>query len=84
MWNLLGDAMHGPSGTYYYGSGGHRALFWHMFDQVLIRPELMTYFANEDLKILDSDGMVSLLNDQGQPDRDNASDHLPLLIRLSL
>jgi hypothetical protein len=38
MWSLLGDRADGPPGTYYYAAGGHVRYFWHMFDQVLVRP----------------------------------------------
>lgn len=44
MWGLLGDASPGPPGTYYYPSSEHVVFFWNMFDQVLIRPELLHLF----------------------------------------
>ncbi|MBI2808325.1 MAG: hypothetical protein HYX68_25335 [Planctomycetes bacterium] len=53
-----------------------------MFDQVLVRPELMDRL--DDLRILDSDGEVSFLNHAGRPDRNTASDHLPILFRLRI
>jgi hypothetical protein len=39
MWGHFGDATDGPSGTFYRGSSEQVEYFWHMFDQVLIRPE---------------------------------------------
>jgi len=84
MWNFLGDFNSNPPGTYYYPNAEHEALFWHVFDQVLIRPDLLNRFSNEDLKILTSDGETSFLNESGIPDKNVASDHLPLLFRLDL
>jgi hypothetical protein len=82
MWSLLGDASPGPPGTYYRSESGHVAYFWHMFDQVLIRPELLPAFDNETLKIIDSDGTRSFLKNSGVPNENAASDHLPILFRL--
>ena len=58
-------------------------VFWNMFDQVLIRPELLDRFCNEDLEILETDGKKSLVNPSKTP-RKKISDHLPILFRLSL
>ena len=33
-----------------------RACFWNMFDQLLVRPELLSSFKNENLQILTSAG----------------------------
>lgn len=82
MWSLLGDASRGPPGTYHYRQSEQVAYFWHMFDQVLVRPSLLSAFRNEDLTVLESDGETSLLNRSGAPDPDVGSDHLPILFRL--
>ena len=84
MWGLFGDGTPGPSGTYYYRNSEHTAFFWNMFDQVLIRPDLLSRFDNEGLEILESDGEVSFLSDEGLPDTNAASDHLPVMFRLAL
>lgn len=84
MWSLLGDASPGPPGTYYYRSSEYVVFFWNMFDQVLIRPELLHLFNSEDLEILQSDGDISFLSSRGLPDRDVASDHLPIFFKLDL
>jgi hypothetical protein len=84
MWNLMGDEPPGPPGTYYYPEGGHRAFFWHMFDQVLIRPGLLDRFDAQRLRVLESVDHTPLLNAAGLPDGDRASDHLPLLFQLNL
>lgn len=84
MWARFGDRPDGTPGTYYYGSSESVAYFWHVFDQVLLRPDLLPYFRNEDLLVPTSDGTTSLLTERGRPDRSVASDHLPVIIRLDL
>jgi hypothetical protein len=82
MWGHFGDRSPGPPGTYHYEGGGYVSYFWHLYDQVLIRPALLEYFRGEDLEILTGDG--SLLDASEMPDRVRFSDHLPLLFRLSM
>ena len=84
MWNFLGDFSPFPAGTHFYQSSEHVAYFWNMYDQVLVRPELLDKFAIEDLKILDSIGEKSLLTNAGLPNKKLASDHLPVFFRLKL
>jgi hypothetical protein len=55
-----------------------------MTDQVLMRPDLMASFQNENLTVLTVDGDRSLLTRKGFPDASFASDHLPVLFRLDL
>lgn len=76
MWSCFGDRSEGPAGTYYYRKTTHISYFWNIFDQVLLRPELMHWL--RELKILDSDGSASLVDEQGRPDPEAGSDHLPL------
>jgi len=83
MWNFFGD-MKSPPGTYYYYKSEPKVYFWNIFDQVLIRPELLSRFDTNDLQILTSDGEISFLNDQGLPDTRIVSDHLPIIFKISL
>ena len=53
-----------------------------MYDQVLLRPELMNTL--RDLRILTSDGVEPLVTPNGTPKKSNASDHLPLFFQLEL
>jgi len=85
MWSLFGessDAPHEPPGTFYLAGGHGENLFWNMYDQVLVRPELMDAF--RDLRILHDDGEQSLLTASGRPHRGTASDHLPITFRLDI
>lgn len=83
MWSLLGDASSGPPGTFYYNNSEPITFFWNMFDQVLLRPSLLPYFDNEELKIVTSCGDTELLSPQGIPNG-QISDHLPILFKLNI
>jgi hypothetical protein len=84
MWSLLGDHSAGPPGTYYYKSeSGQVVYYWHMLDQVLLRPDLLPVFDNRSLQILDSDGQDSFLSPNGTPDTVTGSDHFPITFRLN-
>ena len=94
MWGHFGDLTHErwppghpehePAGTCYYPAAESRWYYWNMFDQVLLRPELLPAFRGQDLKVLVTDGSTALLDDKGLPNRKEFSDHLPLLFRLNL
>ncbi len=82
MWSRLGDGTAGPPGTYYYRSSSQACYFWNTFDQVLIRPSLLDFFCNDDLKVVTTIGQVDLLDRNGRPDQRSFSDHLPLYVKL--
>lgn len=94
MWSHFGDSTHElyppghpdhqPAGTCYYSPRESRWYYWNMSDQVLIRPELLPFFRNQDLKIIVTDGVTSLLTNRGLPNRTLASDHFPIRFRLHL
>ena len=80
MWSYLGDR--GDSaGTFYYDSAQPVCYFWNVFDQVLLRPDLLEHFSHDQLRIVTEIGGISLLKD-GCPDKALASDHLPLVLDL--
>ena len=83
MWSLFGDESDGPPGTFYYNASSEPVnYYWHMYDQVLLRPDLIPFFPNRELRILTHTGSDSMLTSSGRPDADSASDHLPLLFKL--
>lgn len=84
MWSYLGDISAGPPGTYFYNSGGDINFYWNIFDQVLIRPELLSTFSNDSIKIITKVGQVSLISELGRPNRSVGSDHLPILLSLKI
>jgi hypothetical protein len=52
MWSRLGDDSAGPCGTYYYNSSNAATYFWHTFDQILIRPDLLKSLTPLDFTLL--------------------------------
>lgn len=82
MWSRLGDDSEGCSGTYYYNRAAMVNYFWHTFDQVLLRPSLLTCFNAGDLKIIDNiNGESLIINGKIS---DQFSDHLPIMLKLAI
>ena len=53
MWNLYGDEPRSSApATYYYRGSDPHELYWHMLDQVLIRPSLLNRFDFSNLEIV--------------------------------
>jgi len=83
MWRFFGERGDGPPGTHYYPAGGKIIAFhWNIFDQVLVRPDLMDRL--QEVRILDRIDAMPLLNDNGLPANGIGSDHLPLYFALDL
>jgi endonuclease/exonuclease/phosphatase family metal-dependent hydrolase len=85
MWPFFGTAGKGNvSGTHYHNSGSYHNYYWHIFDQVLIRPELLYGFDDSHLKIVDSIEGLSLINKVSAERRidPSISDHLPITFKL--
>lgn len=80
MWKFLGKRTP-PYGTYYYNGSNIVNYYWNMFDQVIIRPALLTAFDENDLKIVTYIGDKSLLDEHSKPNKD-FSDHLPLIFKI--
>ena len=82
MWNLLGDETPGPPGTHYIRLGRPLEYFWNMYDQVLIRPDLLQYFQKNPCVVVEIGG-EPLLSKSGLPNEKIGSDHLPLFFQLT-
>jgi len=83
MWQFFGDGAAAPPGTCYYPpEGSHKAFHWNTFDQVLIRPNLLQYYSQDSVRIIHALGSELLSRANWVPDRDVASDHFPIRIRL--
>ncbi len=82
MWSLLGDASPGPPGTYYSQATGHYSLYWHMFDQVLVSPDLLPSIVLPCVTIVEAAGTESLLKND-VPHKTSLSDHLPIVFEFS-
>lgn len=70
------------SGTYFDRQTRRLQYFWHTFDQVLIRPDLVDDFDEDSLEILTKFGAKSLLKNDGTPNQETTSDHLPIVFAL--
>jgi len=76
-WKFFGNRT-APFTTYHYVDSGDMAnCHWNVLDQVIIRPQLIKAFDDEQLKIISSTKNHQLLRN-GKPDSKNYSDHLPL------
>lgn len=73
-----------PPGSYYRSGSGRTEYFWHSFDQVLLRSDLLDFFRDDSLEVVTRIGERSLVKESGLPDPNAGSDHLPLLIELSI
>ena len=80
MWNCFGD-FSSPPGTFYHANSKAKTPFWHMFDQVLIRPCLISSFNQESLEIITKIDAISLLDNNAHPDK-RYSDHLPIIFEI--
>lgn len=74
MWNLYGDFVK-PSGTYYYNKPSANNQLWYMFDQVIMRHDLIQNFDPNSLRII-TEGLASKLY------RPQVSDHFPIKFSL--
>jgi hypothetical protein len=84
-WRLYGSDPTGDAaaGSYYYHDGYDvNEPFWHLLDQVLIRPEYADRLPPDELRILTVSGPTALVDAQGCPDSNTGSDHLPVVFRL--
>lgn len=83
MWSCFGDRTDGPPGTYYYERAEAVNYFWNIYDQVLLRPDLLDGFDIRTLRIITTTGDSSLLDSAGRPDGKKASDHLPIVFSVN-
>ena len=64
--------------TYYLRNPGALGYYWHMLDQVLIRPSLVAHL--EAMSIVDDDALIS---PRARTPKRELSDHLPIELQLS-
>ncbi|MGL5095451.1 MAG: endonuclease/exonuclease/phosphatase family protein [Planctomycetia bacterium] len=80
MWSCCNGWDKPPPGTYYFNRNRVHELFWHLFDQVVLRPQALHMFSERNLKVLGATGGTGLVSENGLP---KASDHLPVLFKLN-
>lgn len=83
MWAHFGDVADTAPGTLYYPKSDHFCYYWNMFDQVLLRPDLLGMWNANTLKILRGVGEDMFLSDFGRTTDDEMSDHLPIVFDLN-
>lgn len=83
MWSFYGDYGKGKaSGTIYNTLSKPVNYFWNIFDQVLIRPDLLEFLDEENLEIITQlDEETMLLKKTNRID-ERISDHLPISVTL--
>lgn len=84
MWQFYGTREGAAPGTYYCRLSRPVCYDWFILDQVLIRPSLLTLMDDASVKILASDGVVSLVQGNDSRPRKGLSDHLPLVFTLRI
>ena len=82
MWSHFGDFPNKPPGTFYYNKSVPINYFWNMFDQVLIRPNLINHFEEENLEIITKAGDLNLATKSGRPNSIIGSDHFPIFFSI--
>jgi hypothetical protein len=82
MWSRLGDDSEGPPGTYWHAGSGLVNHFWNTFDQVLLRPDVLSCYDPAGLVVPThaADQVILLLGGGAA----GLSDHLPVALALSI
>lgn len=82
MWSHWGDGENSPGGTFAYTSGNHDVYGWHIYDQVLLRPEALEYWDYRSLEIVTQVESVNFLTASKRPAKVRLTDHLPVRFQL--
>lgn len=82
MWGFFGDRTEGPPGTHFYRHSGHVSFDWNIFDQLLLRTDVLPWF-RDDIEILTRIGETELQLANGRPNSEIGSDHFPIVFRLA-
>lgn len=81
MWSIMG-ADKVVQGTYYSGSDSkNESVYWYTWDQVLIRPELISHFPMNELQVITSIEEISLLRNSIINSKE-FSGHLPIIFEI--
>lgn len=83
MWNFFGDSKE-PYGTHYCRVSGHISQEWNIYDQIILRPSLKKFLKKDSIQIVNSLKGEKLTKAFGRPDEKNYSDHLPIVLNLTI
>ncbi len=84
MWSFFGDLSPYSPGTYIFRENSNRNDYvWNMFDQVLMRPEIIHRFANHTIEIIEKKEVGISVNFNKKTKMVNPSDHLPIKLALN-
>ncbi|WP_143348299.1 hypothetical protein [Ensifer adhaerens] len=83
MWEILGSRRSDQQPGSFYKRYDNSAIFWHLYDQVLVRPELVDSVVTGSARVMTTAGAFNLLTSQGGIDT-RFSDHLPITISLAI
>ena len=79
-WSFLGDNTRSVGGTYHDDRTAHNCYYWNVFDQVLLRPDLIDADSEPRIHIVEGyEDQIFVSGPYNAPDAKNWSDHLPLL-----
>lgn len=70
-----------PYASYYYNNSKLVNYYWNMFDQVVLRAEMLEAFDINSLKIISKTTNHDLLSNK-KPNTENYSDHLPIYFKI--
>lgn len=86
MWGRLGDTSLGPPGSW-TGAPNQHVLwhYWYLFDQVLVRPDLIPNLQIDTVRVVDEIEQTSLIGKTGLVSQaEDHPDHLPLTFFLKM
>jgi hypothetical protein len=87
MWSFMGDLSKFKPGTFYFRSNHFDNHYrWHMLDQILIRPSLISNFTESSLEIIDTDifGKALIEDEKSSRPKSQICDHLPVVFSMDL
>lgn len=88
MWNFMGDQDYSkgtkklPGSYYFYTTTDSEAIYWNLFENILLRPSVIDYLDLSSIRIPIAIHGHQLANANFVLDKRNYSDHLPLLFNL--
>jgi len=77
-WSKFGDLTPGPPGSYYYSKGAVDEIYWNLFDQIIMRPNMIPKFRHSSMEYITETRQIKISKESGAPNAKHFSDHFPL------